>query len=153
MASYDFGLVEADISRKLGIDADSIGASTTPLRTADVTDALAAGCSEAMAAAYARGVVPDADLLTSDPDSHDKLKRLAMSRAVADLALAHGRLTEVYVTWWERYWSLKRELAAHPGELGTADPGISGITTQMDDYVAGDAYEIGGIDWTGDKVF
>lgn len=152
MASYDFGLVAADISGKLGIDVDSIGASTEPLSSSDVSDALAAGCSEAMNAAYARGIVPDGDLLTSDPDSHDKLKRLAMSRAVADLALAHGRMPEVYSTWWDRYWALKRELAAHPGELGTAAVGMSGITTKMDNFTSS-SVEIGGIDWTDDKVF
>lgn len=155
MAIYDFGLdATEDVARKLGIDVAGIGAATTPLKAADVDDALTAGCADAVARAYARGITANAALATSDEETHDKLKRLAQAKAVADLALAHGNLLEVYETWWNRYLMLAAELSGRPGEYGSGDPGISGISTRMDDVVTGDANEIGNWDWeTTGKAF
>lgn len=155
MASYDFGLdATEDVARKLGIDVDSIGASTSVLKTADVTAALASGCSTAVAAAFGRGITADADLLTSDPDTHQKLKDLAQAHAVSKLARDHGRLPEVEQRWYARAMELQSMLSGTPGQFGSGAGGVtSNLTSTMDSPTTGDAYEIGGLDWTSSKVF
>lgn len=155
MASYSFGLDAADdVARKLGLDAANIGAATEPINSADVSDALDSGCAAAITAAHARGVTADAALLATDPDTHQKLRDLAQAHACAKLARDHARMPEVEQRWYSRAMELQAMLAADPGQFGSGAKGITqGITSTMDSPTTGDAYEIGGLDWTGSKVF
>ena len=148
MAVYTFGLTATtDLLTHLPYDPSQIGAATTPIKQADLTDALIAGSAKMFTLGASLGIVVDAALATSDEEAHDVMMRAAIAYAVADVLSRDGKYAVVRTAALERFADLYNQVAAMPSQsLGDAYPSTSGIDVDIDTVGDADDTELGG-DW------
>jgi len=152
--AYDFGIVRTDIKRRLGDAGKEISGTSTPLDHKMIDDAIADAVAVVVNLASSKGVTADAALLAAEPDTHDQLKNLAIYKSLAEVALAHGRMNDVYERWWSKWLVVSSELAQHENHFGTGVPDVSAIATDVDDIDTGGVNELNGWDFeTNGGVF
>lgn len=145
MAIYVFGLVASDISVP-GRDASEIGASTEPLATGDLTQAIEDGAAQINSLLDRSGITPQSVAAGMDEDSHGMCVAAIKAYAQADALRIIGDTGPRYEAAWQQWLGLYGTISARPDNLG--DAYTDGLTCNVDSITSGTA-----IDAVGDDEF
>lgn len=136
-ASYTWGVVAADVAGELhGIDDTSIGASTGPVNTTNLTAWIDDGSSRFNTILAKSGITPGASV---DADAHQAIatgvKMYAAHKAMLVMGVMGPALDEAKIEWLSIYG----EYSNRPQQLGQAYS--DGLTTASDSDTKSDAWD------------
>jgi len=129
MAVYTYSLAASDVSAELPIDAGTVGASTEPLSTTDISQYIEDGAGKLNAALEKAGVSVSASM---DEEAHAACTEAVKSYAVAKSLLVLGVTGALYDQAWSRWQYVYSEYSSRPQQLGDAYSGSS-VSTNIDD--------------------
>lgn len=134
MAVYTFGLTSADVNVP-GHDVSQIGASTEPLSTADITQAIEDGAAQLNTLLDRSGITPQSVAAGMDEDTHAACVAAIKAYAQADALRILGHTGAAYDAAWRQWLSAYETYSAHPEHFGAAYGDT--YSCQIDDITSG----------------